>query len=89
MVQKADTECMMAVNLGTRGPEEARNLVEYTNHKSGSAWADLRKEHGYDDLGILNFGALVTKWTVLGKWVLKPLPNTVELHLRLQNDEMD
>lgn len=47
--KKADTECMMAVNLGTRGPEEARNLVEYTNHKSGSAWADLRKEHGYDD----------------------------------------
>ena len=46
--KKADTECMMAVNLGTRGPEEARNLVEYTNHKSGSAWADLRKEHGYD-----------------------------------------
>ena len=47
--RKADTDCMMAVNLGTRGAEEARNLVEYMNHKSGSAWADLRKSHGYSD----------------------------------------
>ncbi len=47
--KKADTECMMAVNLGTRGADEARNLVEYTNHKGGSAWADLRKAHGYDE----------------------------------------
>lgn len=47
--QKANTECMMAVNLGTRGPEEARNLVEYTNHKGGSAWSDLRKSHGYEN----------------------------------------
>jgi alpha-N-arabinofuranosidase len=47
--RKADTECMMAVNLGTRGADEARNLVEYTNHKSGSAWSDLRRSHGYND----------------------------------------
>lgn len=45
--QKANTQCMMAVNLGTRGAEEARNLVEYMNHKENSAWADLRKKHGY------------------------------------------
>ena len=47
--RKADTECMMAVNLGTRGPEQARNLVEYCNHKGGSACSDLRKAHGYND----------------------------------------
>ena len=46
---KADTECMMAVNLGTRGADEARNLVEYMNHKGNSAWADLRKAHGYEE----------------------------------------
>ncbi len=44
--RKANAECMMAVNLGTRGPDEARNLVEYCNHKSGSYWADLRRSHG-------------------------------------------
>lgn len=47
--KKADTDCMMAVNLGTRGPEQARNLVEYTNHKGDSYWSDLRKKHGYDE----------------------------------------
>lgn len=47
--QKADTQCMMAVNLGTRGADEARNLVEYMNHKGNSAWADLRKSHGYEE----------------------------------------
>ncbi|MBR1530788.1 MAG: alpha-N-arabinofuranosidase [Eubacterium sp.] len=47
--RKANTDCMMAINLGTRGAEEARNLVEYMNHKGNSAWADLRKSHGYDE----------------------------------------
>ncbi|MEK3882012.1 alpha-N-arabinofuranosidase [Paenibacillus sp. PL2-23] len=41
------TEVMMAVNLGTRGIDAARNLVEYCNHPSGSYWSDLRISHGY------------------------------------------
>jgi alpha-L-arabinofuranosidase len=45
---KVGTKAMMAVNLGTRGPEEARNLLEYCNHPGGSYWSDLRKSHGYD-----------------------------------------
>lgn len=44
--KKANTQCMMAVNLGTRGADEARNLVEYCNHKGGTYWSDLRKSHG-------------------------------------------
>ena len=47
--KKANAECMMAVNLGTRGTEEARNLVEYCNHKSGSYWSDLRRSHGVEE----------------------------------------
>lgn len=39
-------EPLMAVNLGTRGPEEARNLVEYCNHPGGTYWSDLRKKNG-------------------------------------------
>jgi alpha-L-arabinofuranosidase len=46
---KAGTEPMMAVNLGTRGPEEARQLVEYCNHPGGSYWSDLRRSHGVPD----------------------------------------
>ena len=43
----ASTEVMMAVNLGTRGADAARSLVEYCNHPGGTYWSDLRKSHGY------------------------------------------
>ncbi|MGG6312366.1 alpha-N-arabinofuranosidase [Paenibacillus macerans] len=43
----AGTEVMMAVNLGTRGIDDARNFVEYCNHPSGSYWSDMRISHGY------------------------------------------
>lgn len=45
----ADTELMMAVNLGTRGPMEAKELIEYCNHPSGTALSDLRIKHGYKE----------------------------------------
>ncbi len=47
--KKAKTSPMMAVNLGTRGPEEARALVEYCNHKSDSKYSDMRINHGYKE----------------------------------------
>lgn len=47
--KKAGTSPMMAVNLGTRGPEDARRLVEYCNHPGGSALSDLRISHGYKE----------------------------------------
>lgn len=43
----AGTEVMWAINLGTQGIEDARNVVEYANHPSGSYWSDLRAKHGY------------------------------------------
>ncbi len=43
---KAGAEVIMAVNLGTRGVDAARNLVEYCNHDSGSYYSDLRRSHG-------------------------------------------
>ena len=44
-----DIEVNMAVNLGTKGVEEARNIVEYSNHKSGSYWSDLRRKNGAEE----------------------------------------
>lgn len=46
--KQANTDVMMAVNLGTRGIDDARNLVEYSNHPAGSYWSDLRISHGYN-----------------------------------------
>jgi alpha-N-arabinofuranosidase len=42
----AGTEPMLGVNLGTRGPDEARQYVEYCNHKGGTRLSDLRAAHG-------------------------------------------
>ncbi|HOB91168.1 MAG: alpha-N-arabinofuranosidase [Bacillota bacterium] len=47
--RKVGAETMLAVNLGTRGIDAARNLVEYANHPEGSYWSDLRREHGFDE----------------------------------------
>jgi alpha-N-arabinofuranosidase len=46
--KKAKTDVMMAINLGTRGIDAARNLVEYSNHPGGTYWSDLRRKHGYE-----------------------------------------
>ena len=47
--RKANTEPMYAINLGTRGIDAARNIVEYANHPSGSYWSDLRIKNGAKD----------------------------------------
>lgn len=45
----ANTAPMMAVNLGTRGIDAARNLLEYCNFPGGTYWSDKRKANGYAD----------------------------------------
>ena len=46
---RAGAEVNLAVNLGTGGIDEARNLVEYCNHPGGSYWSDLRRSHGVSE----------------------------------------
>ena len=46
--KEVGTEVNMAVNLGTRGLQEAMELLEYCNFEGGTYWSDLRKEHGTD-----------------------------------------
>jgi len=45
--EQVGAEVMMAVNLGSRGVDEARNFIEYCNHPGGTYFSDLRKAHGY------------------------------------------
>lgn len=45
----AGIEPMMAVNLGTRGVQEACDLLEYCNHPEGTRLSDLRRKHGAQD----------------------------------------
>ena len=43
------TKMMLAINLGSRGLDEARKFVEYVNGPVGSYWGDLRKKNGRAD----------------------------------------
>lgn len=45
----ANTEMMLAMNLGSRGLNDARNFLEYCNHPGGTYWSDLRISHGYKE----------------------------------------
>jgi len=44
--KEAGVDTNMAVNLGTKGIDDARNILEYCNHQGGSYWSDLRKKNG-------------------------------------------
>ncbi len=46
--KKADSDVMMAVNLGTRGVSEAQDLLEYCNFKEGTYYSDKRRENGFE-----------------------------------------
>jgi len=47
--KKVNADVMMAVNLGTRGADAARNFVEYCNFSGGTYYSDLRKSHGVSE----------------------------------------
>ncbi|MFC3127417.1 alpha-N-arabinofuranosidase [Pseudoroseomonas globiformis] len=62
-------EPMLAVNLGTRGADAARNLVEYCNHPGGTAWSDLRRAHGWEQPHAVKFWCLGNE--VDGPWQME------------------
>ncbi|MCR4743467.1 MAG: alpha-N-arabinofuranosidase [Treponema sp.] len=47
--QKAGTEIMGAVNMGTGSPQDAGDIIEYCNFQGGTYWSDLRKANGHKD----------------------------------------
>lgn len=46
--KRAGSEILMAVNLGTRGADDARNLVEYCNSETDTYYAEMRRKNGFD-----------------------------------------
>jgi alpha-N-arabinofuranosidase len=47
--RRAGAEPMLVVNLGSRGAEAARDLVEYCNGSAGAPFADRRAANGHPD----------------------------------------
>ena len=56
--KRSSTEVMMAVNLGTRGADDARNLVEYCNSTTDTYYANKRRENGFDEPFNIKFWCL-------------------------------
>ena len=56
--RQANIEPMLAVNLGTRGPEEAGRFIEYCNHPGGTDLSDLRRAHGWPEPHDIRFWCL-------------------------------
>lgn len=46
--KRVGSEIMMAVNLGTRGADDARNLVEYCNSGTDTYYAEMRRKNGFE-----------------------------------------
>jgi alpha-N-arabinofuranosidase len=46
--EAADVEVMYAVNLGTRGIQEAADVLEYCNHPGGTELSERRRANGAD-----------------------------------------
>lgn len=47
-ISTAGTDCILAVNLGTQGVENAVNYLEYVNLPVGTKYSNLRKEYGHE-----------------------------------------
>ena len=46
--KRANSEILMAVNLGTGTPQDAQDLLEYCNLETDTYYASLRKQNGFD-----------------------------------------
>ena len=81
--RKAGSDVMMAVNLGTRGPEDAKNLLEYCNFKGGTYYSDLRKAHGYEQPHDIKLWCLGNEMDGPWQWDIKLRQSTEELQQKL------
>ena len=72
-----DTEVMMAVNLGTRGLQEACDLLEYTNHPGGPSGRIAGSPTGPRIRSVTSSGVWATRWTARGRSVTRPRTSTV------------
>lgn len=72
----ADVEPLFCVNLGTRGPDDARRLLEYCNIAGDTALSDLRRQHGYEQPTASSSGGWATSRTARGRSARRPPMST-------------
>lgn len=70
--RKANISPMYCINLGTRGPEQARDVIEYANHPSGSKFSDMRIANGQKDPLNIHLWCLGNEMVSLANWPQDP-----------------
>ena len=65
-VKRLGAETLMCFNMGTRGVEEACDLVEYCNWPGGTYLSDLRRKHGYESPHDIKYWCIGNE--VEGEW---------------------
>ena len=65
-------ELMEAVNLGTRGLQEALGLLEYANVPGGTELSERRRANGADKPFDIRMCAWATRWTARGSSATSP-----------------
>ena len=81
--RKAGSDVMMAVNLGTRGPEDAKNLWNTVTLRVVPITVISVRLTAMNSRMISNYGVSETRWTVHGRWDIKLRQSTEELQQRL------
>lgn len=81
-LDKVGSELMLAINLGTRGVAEALDLLEYANHRGGTALSEQRIANGRTDPFGVKMWCLGTRWTGPGRWVTAPPSTTARSRRR-------
>ena len=72
LCRKLDWAPMLAVNLGTGTPEEARDWVEYCNATTGTRFADMRSDNGTAEPHAVPYWCLGNEMD--GPWQLGHVP---------------
>jgi len=80
--RRAGIEPMLAVNLGTRAGDAARNLIEYCNHPGGTTLSELRRTHGFEQPHQVKFWCLGNEMD--GPWQMEA--KTAEEYGRLATE---
>jgi alpha-N-arabinofuranosidase len=76
LVPGAEVEPMLAVNLGTRGPDAARNLVEYCNIRAAPRCPTGAARMVGSSRTVSSSGVWATRWTAPGRSARRRQPNT-------------
>lgn len=80
----AEVAPIYAVNLGTKGIEEALAVLEYCNMETGTYYSDLRRQMDMKSRTASGPGVWAMRWTETGRLGIRRRRNTAGSPMRLE-----